>query len=234
MCFRARELLFFRFSLFAVLNLGRRGSRAANKKSRRAYATEKFRHFGFEIPSARSDARGQIGNLTERSGALPSGLLDGGNLGRGAGRIARRRLNAAGDVAGGRALLLDCGRYAGCGAGQLLNAARNRGYFVDRFAGRVLDAADLLRDFLGGARGLIGERFDFGGDDRKSLAGAAGPRRSIVALSASRLVCEAIVEMILTMAPIRSALSLSEKTECWVRCVSPTAALAISSARVVS
>jgi hypothetical protein len=43
--------------------------------------------------------------------------------------------------------------------------------------GRRLDGADLLGDFLGGARGLAGERLDLGGDHREAAPGLAGARR---------------------------------------------------------
>jgi len=43
-----------------------------------------------------------------------------------------------------------------------------------------------------GFRGLVGEALDLGGDHRKTPAGFAGARGLDVALSASRLVCDAI------------------------------------------
>ena len=68
----------------------------------------------------------------------------------------------------------------------------------------------------------------------KPLPAAPARAASMVALSASRLVCDAIVEMMLTMEPMRSAVSLRDKIACWVRWVSPTAALAMSRPRVAS
>src|SRR5450759_303913 len=68
----------------------------------------------------------------------------------------------------------------------------------------------------------------------KPLPAAPARAASMVALSASRLVCDAIVEMMLTMEPLRSAVSLRDKIACWVRWVSPTAALAMSRPRVAS
>ena len=42
---------------------------------------------------------------------------------------------------------------------------------------RRLDAGDLLADFAGGLRGLLGQRLHFRCDDRKTAAGLAGARR---------------------------------------------------------
>ena len=47
----------------------------------------------------------------------------------------------------------------------------------DRALGRALDAGDLLRDFLGRLRGLVGERLHLLRHHREALAGIAGARR---------------------------------------------------------
>ena len=49
--------------------------------------------------------------------------------------------------------------------------------FIDRLSGGILDAGDLLRDFIGRARRLIGERLHFGGDHRVGGARDSGARR---------------------------------------------------------
>ncbi len=75
--------------------------------------------------------------------------------------MSGRRLDAAGNVAGRGALFFDCHCNARGGHRQLLDGARYRGDFIDRFLGGVLNGGDLLRYFLGGARGLIGECLHF-------------------------------------------------------------------------
>jgi len=64
--------------------------------------------------------------------------------------------------------------------------------------------------------------------------GARGSYPTLLPLSARRLVCDAIVEMMLTIEPIRSAVLFNERIACRERCVSSTAALAISRPRVAS
>ena len=46
-------------------------------------------------------------------------------------------------------------------------------YRVGRFAATVLDAADQMGDIIVRLRGLIGQLFDFGGDDGEAAASLA-------------------------------------------------------------
>jgi hypothetical protein len=60
-------------------------------------------------------------------------------------------------------------------------------------------------DLVGRLRGLAGQRFDLGGDHRKAAAGSPARAASMVAFSASRLVCSAIAVISLTTSPISCA-----------------------------
>ena len=88
----------------------------------------------------------------------------------------RGALHVSGNFLGGSALLFHGGRnrrrnfrYPGNGRADLLDRR-------DRILGRRLDVGDLLADFVGGFRSLLGERLHFRRDNRKSPAGFAGAR----------------------------------------------------------
>ena len=85
-------------------------------------------------------------------------------------------LDAARDFLGRRALFLDRGRDRDA---DLVDLGDHVGDVLDRRHGLVargLNRRDLFGDFGGRLRGLAGQRFDFGGDDRKAAAGFAGAR----------------------------------------------------------
>ena len=100
------------------------------------------------------------------------------DLGRGLRGMAGRGMNALGNVARGR-VLCSCTAVAMLVETPVSSpmARAIDGDFLHRALGRVLDGGDLLRDIVGGARGLVGERLHFGGDHGKALAGLAGARR---------------------------------------------------------
>src|SRR5438477_1353689 len=90
-----------------------------------------------------------------------------GNLAGAAGRV----LNVAGDLAGRRALFFDRGRDR---PGHLVDLGDGGRDVPDGAYGRIrhrLHVDDLLTDFVGRLRGLVGEALHFGGDHRKSAAG---------------------------------------------------------------
>ncbi len=66
-------------------------------------------------------------------------------------------------------------------------------------------SGDLLGDLLGRLGGLARQRLHFGGDDRKPRPASPARAASMVALSASRLVCAAMVLIRPTTSPIRPA-----------------------------
>ena len=83
-------------------------------------------------------------------------------------------LNVAGDLAGRRALFFDRGRDR---PGHLVDLGDGGRDVPDGAYGRIrhrLHVDDLLTDFVGRLRGLVGEALHFGGDHRKSAAGLAG------------------------------------------------------------
>ena len=92
-------------------------------------------------------------------------------------RSGRHRLNVAGDLAGGAALLLDGGRDRDRDLAHLPDGFGNAADRGHGFAGGGLHGRDLRRDFLGRLRGLVGERLHFRRHDRKTAAGIAGARR---------------------------------------------------------
>ena len=114
-----------------------------------------------------STARGTAGDRLLRPNRFRSRLA----------RCGRRRCECFRRYRGSSALLLHRRRDAGRDAGELTDDAGDRGDFLDRALGRLLDGGDLPRDIVGGARGLVGERLHFGGDHGKALAGFAGARR---------------------------------------------------------
>ena len=99
-------------------------------------------------------------------------MLDGHLLG-----ALRRLLDVAGNFLRRRALLFDRG---GNGRGDLRKLFDGAGDVLDRadqFLGRRLDAGNLLADFAGCFRRLLGQRLDLRGDDREAAAGFTGTRR---------------------------------------------------------
>jgi hypothetical protein len=102
--------------------------------------------------------------------------------------------------------------------------AADLGDGVDGFPGRGLHPDNLRADFVRGFRGLRGECLDLLRHDGEALAGFACTRASMVALSASRLVCSAIALIILMTSPMRAAASLRPAT----RPLAPSACLTAS------
>ena len=89
----------------------------------------------------------------------------------------RRRRDIVRNLAGRGVLLLDRGRDRGGELPDLLHTAGDAADGAHGALRRGLHRRDLRGDIVGRLRGLHGERFDFGGDDGKALAGRAGARR---------------------------------------------------------
>ena len=137
--------------------------------------------FGHAFPEQLIDRRHlvaqRVGRHGEDSGSVV-GILRGGvhvdDVGHDFLDLERGIGGAAGDFLGGGHLLVG-------GVGDLLGASSDAADRLadlvdraDRVLARLLDLDDLRRNFLGRARGLVGQRLDLGGDDGKPLAGLAG------------------------------------------------------------
>jgi hypothetical protein len=115
------------------------------------------------------------------------------------------RLHVAGNLLGGSTLLFHGCRDGGRDLGQFFDGAADFLDRIHRLLRRRLDSGDLLTDLAGRLRGLLGQRLDLGRYDRKTAAGFTGAGRLMVAFSAKRLVCPAMVLMSSTTSPMRAA-----------------------------
>ena len=132
--------------------------------------------FVFQIMRPGGQACGPAAHLLDGFRTLPGGLFHRLDFGRTTSGVARRLLDAVGDITRGRALLLDRRSDRGGNFGQLMDAARDGGDLVDRALGRVLDGSHVARNVFGCARGLIGERLHLCGNHREALAGLSRAR----------------------------------------------------------
>ena len=129
--------------------------------------------------------------------------------------MARRRVNAFGDLARGHALLLDGRRDARRRVRQFADSAGDRGNLLHRslwsLPGWRLPAGRCRRwRARSGWRASSPPRRP----PRNPLPASPARAASIVALSARRLVCPAIAEMVPTTEPMRSAASFSVPMTC--------------------
>ena len=186
----------------------------------------------FPDPARGGHACGQMGDVAESLRACGRRLVRLTELlGRGARGMIRRRLDADRDIARGRCFALRLPSDA-VRRPSISRSSAQSGNLIDRFRWRpTLDRCEISS---------VAREVDWPAPSLRDATTAnplpASPARaaSMVALSASKLVCDAMVEMMLTIEPMRSAVLFSDWMACCARCVSPTAALAISRPRVAS
>nr|BFE80312.1 hypothetical protein GCM10020093_029130 [Planobispora longispora] len=99
--------------------------------------------------------------------------------------------------------------------------------------GVVLNGPDPAGDVLGGLGRLLGQVLDLGGDHGEALAGVAARAASMVAFRASRLVCSAMLLIVLTTAPISVEESPSFAMVSVVDCATSAARVPTCAASVV-
>jgi hypothetical protein len=102
-----------------------------------------------------------------------------------------------GHLTGGCALLFDGG---GDGRRNIINLINHGTHRPDRHCRPVgirLNGVDFMADVFGGFGGLLGEFFDFVGDDGKAFSSFPARAASMVAFKASKLVCWAMEVMTL-------------------------------------
>lgn len=92
-------------------------------------------------------------------------------------RTVRRLFDVAGYFAGRRPLFLDRRSDGRRDMVDFCDGSGNRPDGGHRVLGRLLDAADMLRDVFRCLGGLGGQRFNLGGDDGKTFSGFARARR---------------------------------------------------------
>jgi len=130
------------------------------------------------------------------------------------------------DLGGGRALLLDRRADRGGDLADLLDGRGDAVDRLDRLLGGALDLRDAGADLLGGVRGLACQALDLRRTTAKPLPASPARAASMVALSASRLVCSAMLEISSATCSICWAPSASARTI-------PSVRRALSTARAV-
>ena len=150
------------------------------------------------------------------------------DLGRGLDRAPRRGLDAARDFLCGGALLGHGGRDRAADIADFADGVLDGADRLDRAHGGALHAGDLRADFFGGAAVWPASALTSPATTAKPRPASPARAASMVALSASRLVCSAMSVISLTTSPMRAAASSSSLTAYWCAPASLTALLAMA------